>query len=472
MRILAFLPAAAQREHLRAMAAAGHEVHVVMSSPGQPGPCAEDGVSLSVPRGAGGPCVEDGMSLWSLGFWWHALQTARPHVLVVDTRDARMLRLTAGIRGPRRLVLDQADVDTGEFEEACIRLLPAADRDAARTPIPANPLAGARAAVVAWIHYGVPYRRAGSETMLQTMVEALRAAGLPVLVVCSSMPEAPPAWEVGGVPYVRLGTQPAEQFLEQVRPQVVITHHNYAARATAVARRIGARPVMLIHSDLDYSARSLSARPDLLVINTEWVRDSLAPRYVEVTEIPTLVVRPPVRPEEHRTDATGDRVTLVNLSADKGAHTWRAVAAALPHLPCLGVAGAHGQQLTEPRPPNALIIGQTSDMRRDVWARTRVLLMPSAYESYGMAAVEALASGIPVIAHPTPGLQEALGQAATFIDRADTAAWVRAVEELHPDGPRRAEAVAAAYERSQFLAAQADQELAVWVATIRGLAGC
>lgn len=471
MRILAFLPAYEQQAHLRSMAAAGHEVHVVISGREQPGPCADPGVSLSVGRGAGGPCVEDGMSFWNLGYWWHALQTVRPQVVVVDQRDAKMLRLTAGLSGVRRLVLDQWDTDVGEFEEACIRLLPAGERAAARTPIPPDPLAGQPVKVVAWIHYGVPYRRAGSETMLHTMMRALAAAGLPVLVVCSSMPEAPPAWEVDGVPYVRLGTQPAELFLTRMRPHVLITHHNYAARATQVARRIGARPVMLIHSDLHYSARSLAARPDLIVLNTRWVRDSLAPRYREVTDLPTLVVRPPVWPEEHRAEPGGDRVTLVNMSADKGVETWRAVAGALPALPFLGIAGAHGQQLTQPCPPNARIIGQTSDMRRDVWARTRVLLMPSLYESYGMAAAEALASGIPVIAHPTPGLREALGEAALFLDRADTAAWTDAVGELYRDGPRRAAAVDAALARSAYLADRARRELAVWADTVRELTG-
>ena len=332
----------------------------------------------------------------------------------------------------------------------------------------AGALTGAAALRGRYQRPGVPYRRAGSETILHTMMRALHDAGVPSLVVCSSMPDAPPAWEVDGVPYVRLGTQPAELFLTRMRPDVIVTHHNYAARATEVARRLRARSVMLMHADLDYAARSLAARPDLLVINTEWVRASLAPRYVEVSEIPALIVRPPVCSDEHRADP-GDRVTLVNMSADKGVHTWRAVAGALPHLPFLGIAGAHGQQLTLPCPPNARIIGQTSDMRGDVWAHTRVLMMPSLYESYGMAAAEALASGIPVIAHPTPGLREALGDAATFLDRSDTAAWTEAVRGLYEDGERRQAARAAALARSAFLDERARTELAAWVDGIRGL---
>ncbi|MEU6394827.1 glycosyltransferase family 4 protein [Streptomyces sp. NPDC046939] len=69
-------------------------------------------------------------------------------------------------------------------------------------------------------------------------------------------------------------------------------------------------------------------------------------------------------------------------------------------------------------------------MRETVYARTRVVLMPSIYESWGRVAIEACASGIPVIAHPTPGLVEALGEAGIFAYRDDLNAWTDALNHL------------------------------------------
>ncbi|MGO4421594.1 glycosyltransferase, partial [Streptomyces sp. MCAF7] len=153
----------------------------------------------------------------------------------------------------------------------------------------------------------------------------------------------------------------------------------------------------------------------------------------------------------------------------KGVDTWRGAAANLRTLPFLGVTGGHGRQVLRPVLRNMRVIPQTSNMRIDVWAQTRVLMVPSVYESFGMAAVEALASGIPVIAHPTPGLREALGDAGTFIDRADVRSWVAAIKELYPDGDRRAAAVASAQARSAFLADGMSAEMKQWVQAVQGL---
>ncbi|MEV5677065.1 glycosyltransferase family 4 protein [Streptomyces sp. NPDC052179] len=355
------------------------------------------------------------------------------------------------------------------FEEACRSLVPSA-RARRRAVGAARPVAGAAVLVprapevVAWIHYGVPYRQAGSETMLHTMMRAVQDAGRSVLVVCSEMPDAPPSWQVDRVPYVQVDADAAEAQLRAMRPRVVVTHHHFGHRAVTLAREIGARSVLVLHNDHDQPA--INAGPDLCVYNTQWIAGSLAPRYPHLGTIPGFVVHPPVIPAEHRTAAAGRHVTLVNLNRDKGVETWRGASRLLPRLPFLGVTGAHGQQHTRPLRANIRVIGQTTDMRRDVWARTRVLLAPSIYESYGMAAVEALASGIPVIAHPTPGLREALGDAATFLDRGDTRAWADAIRRLHADGSPRAKMSAMARGRSAHLDAQTGRALGLWVDAI------
>lgn len=364
--------------------------------------------------------------------------------------------------------LDYA-ANLAEFENACLRLR-RPTRTRASTPARRRsaPSKWARD-VIAWVHFGVPYRRAGSETMLHTMMRELLQAGVDVEVICSDMPEAPAAWEVDGVPYTHRTPREAEAVLRAARPGVVVTHHDHAERAILAAKGIQARSVLLLHSDFDLVARPLSRNPDLCIYNTQWVRKSLAGRFPQVDRGRSLIIHPPVIPDEHATATAGDRVTLVNLNRDKGVDTWHGAARLLPEVPFLGVRGGHGPQIEHGAPPNAELAPQTSDMRGDVWARTRVLMVPSRYESFGMAAVEALASGIPVIAHPTPGLREALGDGATFIDRDDHQAWADAIRGLYPDGPRRAEASAAARDRSAFLAGQSRAELSMWVDTVRGM---
>src|SRR5690606_27495572 len=69
-------------------------------------------------------------------------------------------------------------------------------------------------------------------------------------------------------------------------------------------------------------------------------------------------------------------------------------------------------------------------MATDVYARTRVLLMPSKQETYGRTAVEAACSGIPTIAAPTPGLVESLRDSTTFVPLAHISGWEGEIERL------------------------------------------
>ncbi|MFJ3952890.1 glycosyltransferase [Streptomyces libani] len=141
----------------------------------------------------------------------------------------------------------------------------------------------------------------------------------------------------------------------------------------------------------------------------------------------------------------------------------------MPATKFLGVLGAYGDQIRPPQTlPNLEIIDHVSghDMRERVYARSRVVLMPSSYESWGRVGVEALASGIPVVAHPIPGLAESLGHAGIFADRDDLDSWLSVLATVLEPGAWQ-QASQRALERSAELDPAADLKL--WAEEIEAL---
>lgn len=451
MRVMAYIDGSGALGALTPLAELGHDVHAVLTR-----------------EGDGGLYEDAGVTVWPAGLWWRAWESVRPDVVVARSGDRRAQQNLTRLARVPRIVLTGAE--TFPDEEALLAALPLGQREQARAFTPPDPLAGHAIRIAAWVHYGVPHKLAGSEVMLHHLMRALKGAGHGIAVVCSEMPGAPRTWEADGVPYLNLGMHAARRFMKDTGAQVVVTHHHLSPHVMREAKAAGAATVLVQHNDHKGQAHFLASEPDLVVYNTQWVRDSLAEHWPGAGRLTGMVVRPPVDEAVHRIRPRGRDVTLVNLSRNKGVETWKAVARSLPELPFLGVIGAHGAQEYADAPPNISVMAPSADMRKDVWARTRVLLVPSVYESYGLVAAEALASGIPIIAHPTPGLREALGEAATFIDRSDTAAWAEAVRTLHPGGRARSAMASAARRRSAFLAERTAGELGEWVQAVTALA--
>jgi glycosyltransferase involved in cell wall biosynthesis len=76
--------------------------------------------------------------------------------------------------------------------------------------------------------------------------------------------------------------------------------------------------------------------------------------------------------------------------------------------------------------------------REEIFARYDALLMPSRVEGFGLAALEALACGLPVIAHPVDGLAQFLNEEnAVLVRNESPSSWRDALEEL-ADSPAAA----------------------------------
>src|SRR5207248_1848645 len=73
-----------------------------------------------------------------------------------------------------------------------------------------------------------------------------------------------------------------------------------------------------------------------------------------------------------------------------------------------------------------------ADIHREL-ANADLFLFPSRYESFGIAVLEALAAGVPVVCSDLPALREVAGDAAVFVSPSDITGWIDATRRLLRD---------------------------------------
>lgn len=324
--------------------------------------------------------------------------------------------------------------------------------------------------VVALVHGYPPQRNAGAEWALHTLLRALVERGHRVDVQLSDdrMADAEP-YVLDGV-QVHPPGDPLRFMLGEDPAQVIVTQLRNTPAAMLLGELYRLPVVQVLHNENQPERKWMTRRPALVVYNSRWVQASCVDWWCQTQDgdpPAAVVVRPPVLAEDYAT-TPGDRVTLINLCANKGGSLLWELAVRMPDVDFLAVEGGYGKQ----------IIGDLSNvemvshvpggrMREAVYARTRILLMPSEYESWGRTGAEAMCSGIPVIAHPTPGLVECLGGAGILVDRNDLDGWERQIRRLL-QAPEWASASARAARRAAELDPVADLDR--WATSIEAVA--
>lgn len=281
--------------------------------------------------------------------------------------------------------------------------------------------------VLSMLHAYPPFHNAGAESYAHQLHRWLVGRGHDVQVLQRD-PIAGGEWE--GVKTSRRGPP---RWVDRIAAgRLILTHLDETPIAENVATRLGVPLVHIVHNDRQLDFHHVK-RADLIIANSDWIAKTVPARFAQT---PTLVLYPPTFCADYPTDQTERfALTLVNLTREKGAGTFYELARRLPRRTFYAVTGAYGQQVPTPRGLDNVKTIRNRPNMGPVWDETRLYLQPSSYESYGKAAVEALASGIPVLAHPTEGLLESLGTAGIFAQRDDVDAWVEAIEKL--DDPAR-----------------------------------
>lgn len=163
-----------------------------------------------------------------------------------------------------------------------------------------------------------------------------------------------------------------------------------------------------------------------VIYNTEWIR------HESPTRSPNMVFNPPLR-EMKPTQKNPKYITLINLCENKGGNIFYELARIMPEYQFLGVKGGYGHQIVQ-NLPNISILPNGQDMAK-IYTQSKVIIMPSNKETYGMVATEAMSLGIPVICTPTKGLSENCKDYAHYVQRDDIEGWVKAIRQATPKTP-------------------------------------
>lgn len=278
--------------------------------------------------------------------------------------------------------------------------------------------------------------QAGAENMMHMVHKYLISAGHTVTAVAIYKDDLPELEVIDGVNVIRVPQDKGYDIVvravhqTQPRPDVLFAQFGLQPYVIEHASIMNFPVVVWCHGEYGYNhtvQAGLTEAVDLFVFNgtTMYEECGRNPKHV--------IVNPPVDRERVLSrDRDPKEITLINLCEWKGGDVFHAIARRLPKFKFLGVEGGYGDQLNTDLPENMRILPHGQDMRA-VYGTTKILVMPSTKESFGMAGLEAQLNGIPVIASNIKHIHESLGKGAIFVDRDDLDSWVTVIRRLMSD---------------------------------------
>jgi glycosyltransferase involved in cell wall biosynthesis len=272
-----------------------------------------------------------------------------------------------------------------------------------------------------WIIHGyVPKLNAGAENYTHNLNKYLNSQGhqIKVLIPKEYAGLKNESGEFEGINIVI--TEEEEERRKLVEwCDIVLTHLDFASITVNYIQNN--RPIVYVaHNTFFHAYDYLKDKKNVFIIYNSLYASQITPFENEYA-----VLRPPITAKRTVMNPEKNKyITLINMNENKGGNVLKLLAERMPQYKFMGVKGSYGEQVEQPR--CVKIHKNTADIN-EVYEQTRLIIMPSAYESWGMVASEACINGIPVIASEAFGLKENLDYAGTIIS-GDLIKWKKAIE--------------------------------------------
>lgn len=232
---------------------------------------------------------------------------------------------------------------------------------------------------------------------------------------------------------IRTDPLPIARQLKELEATVVIGQNELSLAAVKSANMVKAVSIVNVHTPPRYGRNLADAmyETDYAVYNTRTAAE-------EWGEPDALVVHPPISPLPAKTSTNGDAYTVLSSLRNKGVEVVLSLATLYPKQRFIIVRSpaepTHGLPDIEDRVaklPNVELHPRVSP--EEVYKylqQTRILLVPSRYETYGMSAIEAAGYGIPCVHVDTPHVREGIGDGAILVPPMNVGATADAINTI------------------------------------------
>lgn len=221
--------------------------------------------------------------------------------------------------------------------------------------------------------------------------------------------------------------------LKEIGTDIVIGQNELSLPAVRAAQEINAISVVNVHTPPRYG-RGIK---DAMILSDYAIYNTLTAAK-QWGEPNALVVHPPISPLPNQISNNGDAYTLLSSLTNKGVTVMLDLAKRYPDQRFIIVRSpaepTHGLSDLEERVaklPNIELHPRVSPENVYKYLeQTRILFVPSRYETYGMSAIEAAGYGIPSIHVDTPHVREGIGEAAILIPPLSLEGAIRGIKVI------------------------------------------
>jgi hypothetical protein len=262
---------------------------------------------------------------------------------------------------------------------------------------------------------------------------------------------------------------PIAKQLKELKADVVIGQGELSLAAVVAANKLNIVSVIGVHAPPKHGKKLRQAviEADYAIYNTNTSATLWGERNA-------LVIHPPVEKLPKKLSKTGDAYTCLSSLKNKGVEVMLSLAEMYPDKRFIIVRSpaepTHGIPDLEERAaklPNVELHPRVEP--KDVYKyfeQTRILLVPSVYETYGMSAIEAAGYGIPSIHVDTPHVREGIGTAAVLIRPLSVEDAAKGIDMIEKDYDTYSGAVR---ERAEWIQDRQNKEIEEFKKFIYGI---